>query len=61
MLQVSVLNSILVFTVADNAYDPDVCASKLEINYESFNNQPCLTFTDDGNGLNADGMHKMLR
>ncbi|XP_072019619.1 uncharacterized protein [Amphiura filiformis] len=44
----------------DNAYDPDVLASKLDINYESFANHPCLTFTDDGNGLDAEGMHKML-
>ena len=53
------MNNFDFFT--DNAYDPDVNASKLEINYESFQNCPCLTFTDDGNGLDADSMHKMLR
>ena len=55
-------NKILYFFIhTDNAYDPDVCASKLDINYESFANHPCLTLTDDGNGLDADGMHRMLR
>ncbi|XP_072018356.1 MORC family CW-type zinc finger protein 3-like [Amphiura filiformis] len=44
----------------DNAYDPDARASNLDINYESFCSGPCLTFTDDGNGLDAEGMHKMF-
>ncbi|XP_033106039.1 MORC family CW-type zinc finger protein 3-like [Anneissia japonica] len=44
----------------DNAYDPDVNASSMYIDYEEINGKPCLTFTDDGSGLDVPKMHKML-
>ena len=45
----------------DNAYDPDVAASKLLIDYNTIDAESCLTFTDNGNGLNAQKLHRMLR
>jgi sensor histidine kinase regulating citrate/malate metabolism len=47
----------------DNAYDPDVNARELRIELKPFTvaGMYCFTFTDDGNGMNADSLHKMLR
>jgi hypothetical protein len=46
----------------DNAYDPDVNARELRIELKPFTvaGMYCFTFTDDGNGMNADSLHKML-
>ncbi|XP_071956217.1 MORC family CW-type zinc finger protein 3-like isoform X2 [Antedon mediterranea] len=44
----------------DNAYDPDVNATSIFINTQKIDGMPCLTFTDDGYGLNLKQMHKML-
>ena len=46
---------------ADNAYDPDVCASVLRIDVESSDLTTCITFTDNGCGLAPDRLHNMLR
>lgn len=51
---------ILPYT-ADNAYDPDVKASQLWIDKIRIWGKDCLTFTDNGNGLPPDKLHKMLR
>eukprot|EP00105_Crassostrea_gigas_P033272 XP_011456577.1 PREDICTED: MORC family CW-type zinc finger protein 3-like isoform X7 [Crassostrea gigas] len=45
----------------DNAYDPDVNASELWIDKRDINGKTCLTFTDNGNGLVQEKLHKMLR
>ena len=45
----------------DNAYDPDVGAKTLAIDVLEINNVKCLTFKDDGAGLDLDLLHKMLR
>ncbi|XP_058885967.1 MORC family CW-type zinc finger protein 3-like [Acipenser ruthenus] len=44
----------------DNAYDPDVNAKQLWIDKTLINGQNCLTFMDNGNGMDRDKMHKML-
>jgi len=44
----------------DNAYDPDVGAKTLAIDVLEINNVKCLTFKDDGAGLDLDLLHKML-
>nr|XP_022292536.1 MORC family CW-type zinc finger protein 3-like isoform X1 [Crassostrea virginica] len=44
----------------DNAYDPDVNASELWIDKRDVNGKVCLTFTDNGNGLVPEKLHKML-
>ncbi|XP_036075741.1 MORC family CW-type zinc finger protein 3 isoform X1 [Rousettus aegyptiacus] len=44
----------------DNAYDPDVNAKQLWIDKTVINNEICLTFTDNGNGMDSDKLHKML-
>ncbi|XP_058885069.1 MORC family CW-type zinc finger protein 3-like isoform X1 [Acipenser ruthenus] len=44
----------------DNAYDPDVNAKQLWIDKTLINGQTCLTFMDNGNGMDRDKMHKML-
>eukprot|EP00105_Crassostrea_gigas_P033933 XP_019918081.1 PREDICTED: MORC family CW-type zinc finger protein 3-like isoform X1 [Crassostrea gigas] len=44
----------------DNAYDPDVNASELWIDKRDINGKTCLTFTDNGNGLVQEKLHKML-
>ena len=49
------------FIFADNAYDPDVNASELWIDKRSINAKDCLTFVDNGNGMNPDKLFKMLR
>ena len=46
---------------ADNAYDPDVKASQLWIDRTRIHGEICLTFTDNGNGMLPDKLHKMLR
>jgi C4-dicarboxylate-specific signal transduction histidine kinase len=46
---------------ADNAYDPDVKASQLWIDKIRIHGKLCLTFTDNGNGMQPDKLHKMLR
>ena len=46
---------------ADNAYDPDVSASELYIDKKSIHAKDCLVFTDNGNGMNSEKLHKMLR
>ncbi|KAL1787205.1 MORC family CW-type zinc finger protein 3 [Sigmodon hispidus] len=45
----------------DNAYDPDVNAKQIWIDKTVINDRICLTFTDNGNGMTADKLHKMLR
>lgn len=67
------LNSVLVvfYSIAtlfslyaiDNAYDPDVRARELKIELKPFSPSEthCFTFTDDGTGMDADGLHRMLR
>ncbi|XP_069801513.1 MORC family CW-type zinc finger protein 3 isoform X2 [Dendropsophus ebraccatus] len=44
----------------DNAYDPDVNAKQIWIDQTVVNNHTCLIFTDNGNGMNLDKLHKML-
>ncbi|XP_077198774.1 MORC family CW-type zinc finger protein 3 [Paroedura picta] len=44
----------------DNAYDPDVNAKQMWIDKTIINECTCLTFMDNGNGMNADKLHKML-
>jgi nitrogen fixation/metabolism regulation signal transduction histidine kinase len=45
----------------DNAYDPDVNAKQIWIDKTVISDHICLTFTDNGNGMTADKLHKMLR
>ena len=47
--------------ITDNAYDPDVKASQLWIDKVRIHGEICLTFTDNGNGMQPDKLHKMLR
>ncbi|KXJ17034.1 MORC family CW-type zinc finger protein 3 [Exaiptasia diaphana] len=44
----------------DNAYDPDVDASQLWIDIERYGFEQCLTFTDNGAGMDSLKLHKML-
>uniref|UniRef100_A0A8B9G3K9 MORC family CW-type zinc finger 3 n=1 Tax=Amazona collaria TaxID=241587 RepID=A0A8B9G3K9_9PSIT len=44
----------------DNAYDPDVSAKQIWIDKTVINDTICLTFTDNGNGMNSEKLHKML-
>ncbi|XP_070606496.1 MORC family CW-type zinc finger protein 3 [Erythrolamprus reginae] len=44
----------------DNAYDPDVNAKQMWVDKTIINENVCLTFMDNGNGMNADKLHKML-
>ncbi|KAH0624843.1 hypothetical protein JD844_032692 [Phrynosoma platyrhinos] len=44
----------------DNAYDPDVNAKQMWIDKTIINENICLIFMDNGNGMNADKLHKML-
>ncbi|KAJ8352472.1 hypothetical protein SKAU_G00239480 [Synaphobranchus kaupii] len=44
----------------DNAYDPDVSAKQLWIDWTRIKDLDCLTFVDNGAGLEYDKMHKML-
>ncbi|XP_015821810.1 MORC family CW-type zinc finger protein 3 isoform X2 [Nothobranchius furzeri] len=44
----------------DNAYDPDVSAKQFWIDKTIVNEKLCLTFVDNGNGLNHETLHKML-
>uniref|UniRef100_A0A4W3JG48 MORC family CW-type zinc finger 3 n=1 Tax=Callorhinchus milii TaxID=7868 RepID=A0A4W3JG48_CALMI len=44
----------------DNAYDPDVNARQIWIDKTLIKDHICLTFTDDGRGMNLDKLHKML-
>uniref|UniRef100_A0A8B9SJB8 MORC family CW-type zinc finger 3 n=2 Tax=Anas TaxID=8835 RepID=A0A8B9SJB8_ANAPL len=44
----------------DNAYDPDVSAKQIWIDKTVINDNICLTFTDNGNGMNTEKLHKML-
>ncbi|XP_047421126.1 MORC family CW-type zinc finger protein 3 isoform X3 [Sciurus carolinensis] len=44
----------------DNAYDPDVNAKQIWIDKTVINDYICLTFTDNGNGMTSDKLHKML-
>ncbi|ESO87312.1 hypothetical protein LOTGIDRAFT_107313, partial [Lottia gigantea] len=46
--------------IIDNAYDPDVNASELWIDKIEANNKTCLTFTDNGAGMDPDKLIKML-
>lgn len=52
--------SLLAFS-SDNAYDPDVSAKQIWIDKTVINDNICLTFTDNGNGMNSEKLHKMLR
>uniref|UniRef100_A0A8C7YKN2 Uncharacterized protein n=1 Tax=Oryzias sinensis TaxID=183150 RepID=A0A8C7YKN2_9TELE len=45
----------------DNAYDPDVSAKQFWIDKTMIKENLCLTFMDNGNGLDHETMHKMLR
>ncbi|KAJ8388522.1 hypothetical protein AAFF_G00132360 [Aldrovandia affinis] len=44
----------------DNAYDPDVNAKHLWIDWTRTKNLDCLIFMDNGKGMDYDKMHKML-
>ncbi|XP_031614629.1 MORC family CW-type zinc finger protein 3a [Oreochromis aureus] len=44
----------------DNAYDPDVSAKRFWIDKTVVKGEECLSFMDNGNGLNNETMHKML-
>ncbi|NWI49629.1 MORC3 protein, partial [Calyptomena viridis] len=44
----------------DNAYDPDVSAKQIWIDKTVISGNICLTFTDNGNGMNSEKLHKML-
>ncbi|XP_060785446.1 MORC family CW-type zinc finger protein 3-like [Neoarius graeffei] len=44
----------------DNAYDPDVSAKQFWIDKTVVKGLDCLTFMDNGNGMDYDKMHKML-
>ncbi|KAM8976986.1 MORC family CW-type zinc finger protein 3 [Pelodytes ibericus] len=44
----------------DNAYDPDVNAKQIWIDKTIMKCHMCLTFTDNGNGMTLDKLHKML-
>uniref|UniRef100_A0A3P9J811 Morc S5 domain-containing protein n=1 Tax=Oryzias latipes TaxID=8090 RepID=A0A3P9J811_ORYLA len=44
----------------DNAYDPDVSAKQFWIDKTMIKENLCLTFMDNGNGLDHETMHKML-
>lgn len=59
----SVFCSCLLFFLqsSDNAYDPDVSAKQIWIDKTVINDNICLTFTDNGNGMNTEKLHKMLR
>lgn len=49
------------FRFSDNAYDPDVNAKQIWIDKTVIDKHICLTFTDNGNGMTSDKLHKMLR
>ncbi|CAM4449609.1 unnamed protein product [Lepidochelys kempii] len=44
----------------DNAYDPDVNAKQIWIDKTVIKGNICLTFTDNGNGMTSEKLHKML-
>ncbi|XP_061647947.1 MORC family CW-type zinc finger protein 3a isoform X1 [Phyllopteryx taeniolatus] len=44
----------------DNAYDPDVLANAFWIDKTVVKGHDCLSFMDNGNGLDHEAMHKML-
>ncbi|XP_056611495.1 MORC family CW-type zinc finger protein 3a isoform X2 [Triplophysa dalaica] len=44
----------------DNAYDPDVSARQFWIDKTRIRDQDCLTFMDNGAGMDYDKMYKML-
>ncbi|XP_035245807.1 MORC family CW-type zinc finger protein 3-like isoform X2 [Anguilla anguilla] len=44
----------------DNACDPDVGAKQIWIDWTKIKDFDCLTFTDNGAGMDFDEMHKML-
>ncbi|CAL1548813.1 unnamed protein product [Lymnaea stagnalis] len=44
----------------DNAYDPDVDATTLEIDIQKVGNMQCLTLLDDGVGMDKQKIKKML-
>ncbi|XP_030614739.1 MORC family CW-type zinc finger protein 3a [Archocentrus centrarchus] len=44
----------------DNAYDPDVSAKQFWIDKTVVKGKECLSFMDNGNGLDNETMHKML-
>ncbi|XP_008399230.1 MORC family CW-type zinc finger protein 3a isoform X2 [Poecilia reticulata] len=44
----------------DNAYDPDVSAKQFWIDKTVVKGEVCLSFMDNGNGLDHETMHKML-
>ncbi|XP_056281768.1 MORC family CW-type zinc finger protein 3a isoform X2 [Pseudoliparis swirei] len=44
----------------DNAYDPDVSAKQFWIDKTMVHGHACLSFMDNGNGLDHEMMHKML-
>uniref|UniRef100_A0AAY4D7S8 CW-type domain-containing protein n=1 Tax=Denticeps clupeoides TaxID=299321 RepID=A0AAY4D7S8_9TELE len=44
----------------DNAYDPDVCAKQLWIDKTQIKGVDCLTFMDNGAGMDYDAMYKLL-
>ena len=49
------------FLWTDNAYDPDVNAKQFWIDKTEVKGEECLSFMDNGNGLDQETMHKMLR
>lgn len=49
------------YSLSDNAYDPDVNASELRIDKCVIHGKPCLVFGDDGAGMDFEHLLKMLR
>lgn len=55
------LHPLSLYLSPDNAYDPDVNAKQFWIDKTQIKEQDCLIFMDNGNGLDYERMHKMLR
>ena len=49
------------FSSPDNAYDPDVNASEIWIDKREINEKTCITFVDNGNGMDPNKLQKILR
>ena len=51
---------IFLHLFSDNAYDPDVQASQLVIDKINIQNRDALMFMDNGAGMDADKLYRML-
>ncbi len=52
---------LFILRVLDNASDPGVSAKQIWIDVAEEGGQLCLTFTDNGDGMTPNKLHKMLR